>query len=130
MIAITTVVMLWLVHLIADFFLQSDWMALNKSKKLDALLTHTSIYATCFVFFGLDFVALTFALHTITDAITSRITSKLWFIQFEPMVVPMDRFNLYAYVESGKRHWFFVIIGVDQFIHLVALLYTYQFLRG
>jgi hypothetical protein len=64
------------------------------------------------------------------DAVTSRITSKLWFIQFAPDVKSIHPdYPLYARVDAGKRHWFFVMIGVDQLIHAVQLILLYNLLR-
>jgi hypothetical protein len=111
-------------HWIADFLLQSDWMALNKSKHWDALLSHTAVYS-CFWIFPLFwysqvypyapaklmlFVPITFVAHTITDYFTSRINSKLW--------------------NQKKTHWFFVSIGFDQILHYAQLLLTYYYLTN
>lgn len=93
-------------HFVADFVLQSDWMAINKSKNWTALLTHAFVYSLCFIWLGLYFFLLTFIFHTITDAVTSRITSALW--------------------KQGKRHWFFVVIGLDQLIHYLTLAWTFD----
>lgn len=94
-------VLLMTVHFIADFILQNDWMATNKSKRWDALALHVAIYAACFVPWGLPFVLKLGALHFVTDAITSRVTSYLW--------------------QKQARHWFFVVIGFDQWLHMVQL---------
>lgn len=104
-----TIPVLWLfVHFIADFVLQSDWMAINKSKRWDALAVHCLVYAACWLWLDPRFVALTFALHFVTDAVTSRITSYLW--------------------KREQRHWFFVVIGFDQVLHYVALAATGRYL--
>lgn len=129
MISLQVVIALLALHLIADFFLQSDWMAINKSKLWAALYLHAIVYSFCFIGFGFAFFVITFFAHFVTDAITSRITSKLWFLDMEPMVVPVGPFKFYARVLEGRRHWFFVVIGIDQFIHYVTLLLTYQLLR-
>lgn len=100
--------MLLVVHYVADFLLQSDWMAQNKSKRWDALLTHTSIYSICFIFWGWRFVLITFVLHTITDAVTSRINTRLW--------------------QRKQVHWFFASVGFDQLIHFYTLAATYWWL--
>jgi hypothetical protein len=96
-------------HFIADFPLQNDWMALNKSKRMGALLCHTLIYSMCFFYCGISFMLVTFLLHTLTDFITSRINSKLWLAE--------------------KRHWFFVCIGFDQLLHAYQLLLTWEYLK-
>lgn len=101
-------------HWIADFVLQSHWMASNKSKRNDALLLHILTYtvvlapAVALIFPHAAttrmypfFVLLNVALHFVTDWCTSRWSSKLW----------------------AKQDWhnFFVVIGFDQLIHQVTL---------
>jgi hypothetical protein len=93
------------VHFMADFVFQTDWMALNKSKRFDALFVHTSAYGLSFILWGWRFALLTFVLHTMQDAITSRMTAALW--------------------QRGARHWFFVIIGLDQLLHAYALAFAW-----
>lgn len=95
-------------HFIADFLLQNDWMAVNKSKRWDALFLHVLIYSLSFIWISWQFVVVTFITHFITDAITSRITRKLYYPVFH-------------------RHWFFAVIGVDQLIHYITLAYTYNY---
>jgi len=99
---ITTVIVLVWLHCIADFFLQSDQMAINKSKDNLWLTAHVLTYSIVFLIFGWKFALLNGAVHWVVDYITSRITSYLWSI--------------------GERHWFFVTIGVDQAIHLTTLV--------
>lgn len=110
MIAVDTVIAILFLHLLGDFLLQSDWMAINKSKSAWALWCHCMVYSLCFTVFGAAFACITFVTHSLTDAITSRINAELW--------------------AANKRHWFFVGIGVDQFFHYSTLLLTYVLLRG
>lgn len=97
-------------HFVADFLFQNDWMAVNKSKRWDALFLHCFIYAFSFIWLGWKFVLITFVLHFITDAITSRITRRLYYPVFH-------------------RHWFFAVIGLDQLIHYICLAYTIKYLN-
>lgn len=127
MIPLNVVLALLILHFIADFCFQSDWMAINKSKNWKALLTHTAIYSASFFWFGLEFVGVTFLLHTLTDAITSRITSKLWFS--EDHGEGASGFRLTEW-HMARRHWFFVVIGLDQLIHYGTLLWTTQLLSS
>jgi hypothetical protein len=113
------------IHFIGDFLLQSDWMALNKGKRWDALLLHTVVYSSCFIWYGSGFVCTTFLLHGLTDAITSRVTSKLWFFH---RYISESGGEYYSY-EGGNRHWFFVVIGLDQLIHFVCLTYTLRWFQ-
>ena len=118
-------------HWISDFVLQSGWMATNKSKNWLALGSHVLVYTTSIGFLMLVFGAIVAAafsttisgaimiitplafvkwislngvLHFITDAITSRITAKLW--------------------KQNDMHNFFVVVGLDQFIHYSCLITT------
>jgi hypothetical protein len=116
------------IHWIADFVLQTDWQAQNKSKNNYALLSHTSNYSLvwllpmCLVFGKMKegattewiiwstfyFSMITFVVHTVTDYFTSRLNSKLW--------------------SQGKVHYFFVSVGFDQVLHYGQLFLTYYFL--
>ena len=81
--------------------------------------------------------------HFVQEAITSRILARLWFIDgvrlrrdaimdtpthLEPVY---DRarairreMSLYEVAYNNKRHWFFVMSGVDQLLHYVTLFVT------
>lgn len=92
-------------HWLADFVFQSDWMAKNKSSNYKALGVHISIYTLIFLaVFGWEYALVNGALHFCTDWVTSRITKKLW--------------------EKKSVHYFFVVIGLDQAIHLLCLIAT------
>lgn len=102
-------------HWIADFVLQSHWMAVNKSENWYALSLHVLVYTSAMTMFASFFVQelvlffyITFILHFVTDAITSRITKRLW--------------------ANGDVHNFFVVIGFDQFLHVTTLVATVMFL--
>lgn len=122
-------ILLLILHFVGDFLLQTDWMALNKSKRFDALFVHCLVYAACFLpFYGYRFAALTFLLHFVVDFWTSRLTTRLWFISFIPrrldLGFPVHRDHpLYARV-LPSRHWFFVAIGADQLLHFLLLAVT------
>lgn len=132
-------------HFVGDFVLQSNWMAINKARRLDALLAHCVVYALCFVPLGPDFVLVTFGLHFAVDAVTSRATSALWFVRGINAV--SDRGAVYTKLANGdlnveitapakmvcsiaydmrKRHWFFVVIGLDQLAHYACLVAAYR----
>jgi hypothetical protein len=114
-------------HFIADFICQTDKMALGKSKSFTILFDHVFTYSFVMLFgvyFALwvvlnnekldwwyctSFFTITFITHYFTDALTSRAN---------------------AYLYDKSRHWFFVMIGFDQFIHTTTLLLTFQLLFG
>lgn len=148
----TDLVVLLTAHFIGDFVLQSDRVATGKSKCWRTLLEHVSFYMLPFlpavgflVGFGPNgwvttFFALTFALHFLTDAVTSRITSKLWFLNITPTGETGKIWRgggnggvriepLCAVEDTGTRHWFFVMIGFDQLLHVYALAWAWSFVR-
>lgn len=102
------ILLVW-THWFADFFLQTDWMAVNKSKSNKALLAHCAIYGACLIPFGFTFALLNALIHFGVDYCTSRWTSKLF--------------------AKGDRHNFFVVIGLDQAIHITTLILTYGALQ-
>ena len=137
----TILLVLLSVHFVSDFLMQSDWMAQYKSTRWDALTAHVAVYTAPFFFFGWQFALITFALHFVTDAVTSRITSRLWFLQINssgdmtrnwamsrPFAMARDWEwkETYFVRDTGTRHWFFVVIGADQLIHAYALAFAWM----
>ena len=128
-----------LLHFLGDFILQSDAIAIGKSKKWLPLLTHTTIYSLCFLWFGWLFVLVTFLTHTATDYFTSRAISKLFFLDVTTpdSVIGINQYSKAISNEgwslaklNNKRHWFFVGVGGDQVIHYLTLGLTYKYLIG
>src|SRR5262245_50626553 len=105
-------------------------MALNKSKSNWALTVHVAAY-TGVMLVGLIlggywstglacFIVFNAAMHWITDYLTSRETSKLWFIEvYDTGKFQLDdRFSktvsrkaYFVETDMEKRHDFFVMIG-------------------
>ena len=98
------------IHFIVDFALQSDKMAKLKSSSNYWLGVHILIYTLPWIFFGWWFALINGAAHFMTDYYTSRLTKKLY--------------------AKGETHWFFVVIGFDQAVHLSTLVITYQLFIG
>lgn len=113
---------IFVVHFLADFVFQSSKMATGKSKSLKWLSIHVGVYALVSL---LTFAALTImfgdaviafywwainvALHFTVDFFTSKITSKFW--------------------EEKNMRFFFVMIGFDQLIHTICLVTTFLWLE-
>lgn len=120
-----TMIAIMFSHTIFDFVFQSDWMAKEKHKNLTALLIHVLTYTfgvtftivILLSFFGLFttesnisnnsiviFIIINFLTHLLVDYITSKAV-KLCF-------------------DKQDYHNGFIIIGFDQFIHIVTLAFT------
>lgn len=105
-------------HWVADFLLQTDKMAINKSKDPHWLIFHVMVYCVpffCgFFFFAVQpvvtFILITFMCHSFTDLITSNISARFW--------------------QKNDRYNFFVIVGFDQFLHVVQLIFTYDYVMS
>lgn len=128
-------IFLLVLHFIGDFLLQSNWMATYKSKEALPLLVHVSIYSLCFLWLGYGFWLAVFLTHLITDYLTSRITSRLWFVDLDPIEVGermtlglTPEWEFFASFNHWKRHWFFVCIGADQLIHYLTLAMIWDLL--
>ena len=96
------------VHFVADFLAQTDKMAQNKSTSMKWLSIHIAVYSIFFLPFGVWFAIANGLAHMMTDYFTSRWTSYLW--------------------KKEERHWFFVVIGLDQAIHLSCIVLLFQWL--
>lgn len=122
--SVSIIILVLLFHWISDFLLQNDWMAINKSINFGILLVHTFIYSLAmglliqllieFNMFGaqywyasLLFSGIMFITHTIIDFITSKINSKLY---------------------TNHRHWFFSMIGFDQWLHYITIFLSIKYI--
>ena len=106
-----------IIHFLADFALQTNHQAQNKSAGWDwfniALLRHVTSYSLVWAvvilamstpLVALGFTLVTFICHYITDWFTSRISKPLF--------------------DDKNYHDGFVVVGADQVAHYVQLYYT------
>lgn len=96
-------------HFIGDFILQSDKTAKDKSKSNAVLGKHVLMYGIPFLWLGIWFYVITVVLHFIIDYFTSRASS---------------------YMYNRDIHWFFVIIGFDQMLHMISLVGVLYWIGG
>lgn len=111
---------LFTIHWIADFVLQPEDLAKNKSKSITALAIHVYLYTGIMfmpaiiilgVINGAIFLLITFIAHFITDYFTSKWTSKLYKQQ-----------KYYGFPA------FFSVIGLDQLLHQAQIILCYYLL--
>jgi hypothetical protein len=105
-------VLFW--HFMADFVFQKEVWKRNKSKSMKALSYHCLTYGfVMFVmmsFWSPLWIVINTLAHFLTDFFTSRWTAKLW--------------------REEKVNEFFIVIGLDQFIHFVTMFGTYIILNN
>ena len=145
-----SVLYLLAVHTLADFHLQTNWMAVNKSKNNKALLAHVGVYALAMLVatWSVPFALITFVAHFATDWATSRITRRQWPFQpvqqaaggrglegnllldaegtlsSVPIYLPAGLGAPYPLYLKRSRHGFFCTIGDDQLLHFTQLILT------
>lgn len=109
-------------HWVADFVLQTNKQAKEKSKSNKQLTLHVLSYSIVWLLIANVysiitnnylvvslFPIITFICHWITDYFTSRLNTKLW--------------------NKGDVHNFFVSVGFDQVLHYIQLFLTYYLLK-
>ena len=119
-------------HFIADFVMQTREMAINKSSSTYWLSRHIFAYGNTLLFSGffgvlimylfgtnlfhlipliIGYVLLNAGLHWVTDYFTSKQTTRLYMKEIKKT--------------EPNYHNFFVMIGLDQAIHIICLIGTY-----
>lgn len=123
-------VLVMFVHFVADFMLQTDKMAKNKSSSNAWLTYHILAYtAVLLIVFGPLYALINGLAHWATDWCTSRISKKFWMAAEENRKFiedPRTGITIDAHRERQAHnvHWFFVVIGFDQFLHALVLIMT------
>ena len=104
-------------HFIADFLLQSDKMATNKSKSFKWLSIHAVAYGWVITVIGMltigmergfIFGMVNWLMHGAVDYWTSKGTAILW--------------------QKKEVHWFFCLVGFDQALHMTILTVSAAYL--
>lgn len=142
----TLAIPLWMIaaHYVCDWKLQSNKMALNKSRSVPWLWYHAAVATSwCALTGNANFWLFNFFAHGVIDAVSSQFTGKLWFLEQRkgfylhsvPAGVAPDGFLAFRVTDSvpisdpwvgtantgRKRHWFFNVIGLDQLAHYAVI---------
>jgi len=109
-----------LIHFLADFALQTHEQATKKATYPAQLTAHVGVYSLTWLvasWFVLGdpwqvsvFTLITFVTHWITDLITSNISGY--------------------YFKNDDYHNGFVVVGADQALHYIQLLFTFKFVSN
>lgn len=147
---IYTVLGILFIHWVADFVLQTEKQALNKSKSVKYLtyhvLTYTLIWVICVWAYAwyfyvtntngsyvmqekgqlliIVFPVITFICHWITDYLTSKLNTILLPKREQHNTQP----EYFRYIGNTNFHNFFVSIGFDQILHYTQLFLTFNLL--
>lgn len=100
-------------HFVADFVLQSHWMAMGKSQRWGMnrqMVSHIAVYTAFLLPLGPAWALANGLAHYATDIVSSRATTALF--------------------KRNEIHWFFVVVGADQLVHVLCLIWSYQWLTG
>ncbi len=103
------IIIAW-IHFVADFVLQSNYVAVNKSRYISQLFKHAVIYSIPFLILGIKYALINGALHFIIDYVSSSMTSH--------------------FHTRSKRRAFFLTIGCDQAIHATCLILTMGYINS
>ena len=138
--------MFLLCHFVPDFWLQTDWMAMNKSKKSWNCFVHVLIYTSCFLMLTTSWKALLFigVTHFILDRWHIILKRMIWFKNFFPTFnyPPYEYCDTTGYYDDspyntckadgysehlwGKPRLFFITIWLyiiqDNLLHLICNL--------
>lgn len=111
-------------HLIGDYLLQNDWMALNKKKFYIPAILHCLVYSltivVCSNMFSIYFFLTIFISHFVLDKYDFLVK---WFTLIRPatFIKVDDDYKPLAYI---------IYIVTDNGIHLIGNYYLYQYFIG
>lgn len=123
------VVYLFLLHFLADFILQPREMGRKKSSHMGYLSAHIAIQILVFFLglwyfvgwpFALIFAVLNGLLHGVVDAfIWKGYAWSVWLRRKDKSMTEKDLKLTWKYWDD---HWFYVTIGLDQFLHMSTII--------
>ena len=125
-----TIIFVLVLHLIADFILQPNWITTYKSRDNSILLFHVTVYFFVMALglllvaswkAALLYSALNAALHFSVDFITSRlITAQAKSVTLDESVDAVEK----PLFERVNLYFPTVLLGVDQLFHQACLIIT------
>ena len=122
-------------HWVFDFVLQSDTMALNKSKKFGYLFYHCSVYGIGMSIVSYIAITILYKRFLIVDFSTKSWFSlwliPLFFMYYQLTHIIIDRVTsqVNSYLYNKSRYYFFVSIGFDQVIYYGVIVLAVIYMR-
>lgn len=139
---IAAILVILAAHWVADLPCQTTWMRMEKWHSWKALSAHAAVYASVlwggssivFIVHGRPFgsfvawMLVNGLAHFVQDAITSRVTHRLWFVDMKKISPSKycgvcDGYRYTANLKPTANAFFNVICG-DQILHAATLLGT------
>jgi hypothetical protein len=106
-------IMFLLCHFVPDFWLQTDWMAMNKSKKSWNCFVHVLIYTFCFLVLTTSWKALLFigVTHFILDRWHVILRRMIWWKNHFPTFKypPFKYCNTTGYYDDSPHNTYYLI---------------------
>lgn len=127
-IQIMTMIKLFFLHFLADFILQPREMGKKKSSDFRWLFGHLAIQFLVFLpFVGWRLSAMNALVHGLIDKNIWNLYKVSVLYRVFPKSMPWKERpgNLSANYRYWEDHWFYVTIGLDQFLHAVTLIYLF-----
>lgn len=120
LIFVTAFILQYVGHQIGDYLLQTNTQAINKGKDFSALVTHVSIYSIVvglmmLIFFDPYVACVVYIITFIEHMIIDSRKPVLWYKNFLERKIAR---NKDFYIDELP---FFVVISIDQAIHLVRI---------
>ena len=113
-------------HFVADFLLQPDWMAKQKSERFLVLLAHSAIQAAVVTLGALVIMDAASAVRfgLVNAIIHGAIDWNIW-RGYKLSVRMRDKTATKESWRYWEDHWFYVTIGFDQLLHGITLVALY-----
>lgn len=142
-----------ILHFVADFLLQPDWMAKKKSEDPLVLAQHVGIHFGVFflgaslwglavlkesVYWGFGVAVVNAGLHAVIDWNVWR-SYKRYAAGKQAMLEAKERQEAFAASREPaavppyrfwEDHWFYVVIGADQLLHGLSLILAFLLATG
>lgn len=107
---VNVIFLIMLLHWIGDFIMQTRKMGQHKSTSNKWLAIHVGVYAVPLCLLSWKFALINAVMHAGVDFVSSRMSSAAY--------------------KKNDMHMFWVIIGADQYLHMLCLVWSYMMMAN